>query len=258
MTCSCCGAPLTVQRTKFCARCLFTAVDAGAEGAVLEGAEEAPPCELLSIIGDSARAITFLGEQTWPVRRLVAFKLSKDHLWTGDAGTGPGVPRHPSIAPVLESGRLGQRQYVMTEYFGGGELPKCYDRHRLNAASRLDALLDIADAIAVTHTSGMVHGSLTAPNLVCEPGPAFRVRLVDFDGAGALSRAEATFERLTRADLDGILTMADTLLQSPVGQVPTSIDLPAELRRLRMSAQSARDLHQALAALAAKLPGGRL
>jgi len=252
MTCSCCGARVTVPRTNFCARCLLTAA-AGADTTVLDGAEEAPPCELLSIIGDSPRATTFLGEQTWPVRRLVAFKLFKDRARTVTASSDQGVPRHPNIAPLLEVGRLGERPYGMTEYFGGGVLTKCYDRHRLDATARLGALLAVADAIALAHGSGTVHGRLTAANLVCDSRPPFVVRIVDFDGIPSSDRRNGDFEVLTRADLNDIVTVAETLLQSPIVQVPASVDVAAELRRLRLSAQWAPDLRQALAALGGKL-----
>ena len=253
MTCSCCGARATMQRTSFCARCLLLGAGEHADSTILETADEAPPCELLSIIGDSPRATTFLGEQTWPVRRLVALKLFKQHPPGMDASGARGVPRHPGIAPVLEMGRIGDRAYVMTEYFGGGMLPRCYDRYRLDAAARVNALLAIADALAVAHRAGTPHGRLTASNLVCDSRPPYSVRVVDFGGTPAGGHSEAEFERLTRADLDGLVMVADTLLNSRLARVPSSVDLIAELRRLRTTAQWAPDLRQALAALAAKI-----
>ena len=72
----------------------------GAEDALLiSGTEEAPPCELLSVIGETPRATTFLAEQTWPLRRLVAFKLFKDDAFLaldpklGREATAP-TPEH--------------------------------------------------------------------------------------------------------------------------------------------------------------------
>lgn len=244
---------MTLQRTSFCARCLLLAADEGVEAADIDATEEAPPCELLSIIGDSPRATTFLGEQTWPVRRLVALKLFKQQSQARAPGRVGNVPRHPNIAPLLESGRLGERRYAMTEYFGGGVLPRCYDRHRLGAVARADALLAIADAIGIAHKNGVSHGRVTASNLVCDSRPPYPVRVVDFCATTAPGAMETEFDRLTRADLEGIVAVAQILFQSPFAGLPSTVDLSAELRRLRLSAQWAPDLRHALAALASKL-----
>jgi hypothetical protein len=182
MTCASCGAHATVQRTGYCAWCLLGAADADTDGTLASGADEAPPCELLSIMGDSPRAMTFLGEQTWPVRRLVVLRILKEErLGFMPAVARRSVPRHPGIAPVLETGRLGGRPYVMTSYLAGGTLLTCYDRHRLGAAARIRALAGVAEALAAVHAIGMAHGRLGASNLLCEPRPPYAVHIVDFD-----------------------------------------------------------------------------
>jgi serine/threonine protein kinase len=242
-----------VQRTSYCVQCLLIAAGAEAEAAVMSGADDVPPCELLSIMADSPRAMTFLGEQTWPVRRLVAFKLFKDaRLCSERAFATPLVPRHPSIAPLLEVGRLNGRAYVMTSYFAGGTLPKCYDRHRLGAGARIGALVAIADALAMAHARGIAHGRLTASNLVCEPHPPFAVRILDFDLASPPPSGGAECNALMRADLAGIVRIAKPLLQSPIARVPASVVLGTELSRVE-SAQRATDMRSALEGLAAWL-----
>jgi hypothetical protein len=250
MTCSRCGARETVQRTNYCARCLLPAIDADADAAISGGADEAPPCELLSILGDSPRAMTFLGEQTWPIRRLVALKLFKDaRLW--HRGTAPPPPRHPTIAPVLETGLLGGLRYVMTAYFSGGTLPTCYDRHRLGAGARMDALVAVADALVLAHARGTVHGRLSASNLLCEAHSPFAVRIVDFDLALRASSDEE-LEALKRADLAGVVRVAEDLLRSPIAQVSAAIDLATEFGQVTAARQAA-DMCRALKGLAARL-----
>ena len=252
MTCSCCGAHWTVQHSRYCARCVLIAAEADAKGAISSGADEAPPCELLSIMGDSPRAMTFLGEQTWPVRRLVALKVLKDaRLQHMSAFAPPPLPRHPGIAPVLETGRLGGRPYVTTAYLAGGTLPTCYDRHRLGAGARMRALAGVAEALAVAHAKGSVHGRLAASNLLCEPRSPFAVRIVDFDVAPAPS-GDAEFDMLARADLAGIVRVAEDLLRSPIACVPASVALAGELNRIA-SAHRAADLCRAMEDLAARL-----
>jgi hypothetical protein len=244
MTCSRCGAPATVHRTSYCARCLLISVGGDADAGISTGADEAPPCELLSIIGDSRRATTFLGEQTWPVRRLVALKLFKAQLPQG-ADAAPLLPRHPAIAPVLENGLLGGRPYLMTSYLAGGTLPECYDRHRLGARARISALIVIAEALSAAHAHGVAHGRLTASNLLCEPQPPFAVRIVDFEPATRARPGDAEFDVLRRADVAGVVDVAGTLLRSSFAEVPAEVDVATELRRVR-SRETSADLRDAL------------
>jgi serine/threonine protein kinase len=252
MTCSSCGAHATVQRTGYCAWCLLVAADADADGTIASGADEAPPCELLSIMGDSPRAMTFLGEQTWPVRRLVVLRILKEErLGSMLAGAARSIPRHPGIAPVLETGRLGGRTYVTTPYLAGGTLLTCSDRHRLDAAARLRALAGAAEALAAAHANGTVHGRLRTSNLLCEPRPPYAVQIVDFDVTSEASPDTADDVRV-RADLSGIVRVAEALLRSPLALVPASCDLAAELGRLE-AAHSAVRLCRALEDLAARL-----
>lgn len=254
MPCSSCGADETVWRTSHCARCLLLAADADdADAAISIGADEAPPCELLSIMGDSSRATTFLGEQTWPVRRLVALKLFKDARLSPSAPSR--IPRHPNIAPVLETGLLGGRHYMMTAYLAGGMLPTCYDRHRLGADARMVALVAIANALAVAHAKGVVHGRLTAANLLCEPHVPFAVQIVDFDAVSPAPSDDGAWDALIRADLAALVVVAGTLLRSPLAQVPAAVDLTTELRRVA-SARRAADMRSDLEGLAARLTPG--
>jgi serine/threonine protein kinase len=197
--------------------------------------------------------MTFLGEQTWPVRRLVALKVLKDaRLCHMSAFAQPPVPRHPGIAPVLETGRLGGRPYVMTAYLGGGTLPTCYDRHRLGPGARMRALVGVAEALAVAHAKGTVHGRLGASNLLCEPRPPFAVRIVDFDLASPAPSGDAEFDVLVRADLAGIVRVAEDLLRSPIAQMPVSTAITAELSPV-VAAHGAADMCRALEDLAARL-----
>ena len=252
MTCSSCGAHATVQRTGYCAWCLLVAADADADGTIASGADEAPPCELLSIMGDSPRAMTFLGEQTWPVRRLVVLRILKEEPRRPvHAVAARSVPRHPGIAPVLETGRLGGRPYVTTPYLAGGTLLTCYDRHRLGAVARTRALAGIAQALAAVHATEMAHGRLGASNLLCEPRPPYAVQIVDFDLMPERSQG-AAFDVHVRADLAGIVRVAEDVLRSPMAFVPASVDLAADLGSLA-SAHTAVDMWRALEDLAARL-----
>ena len=254
MTCSGCGAREPADGARYCARCLLLAAGQDDDSPFSSGADESPPCDLLSIMGETARAMTFLGEQTWPVRRLVAFKVFKDERFCRLRPAAPAVPPHPNIAAVLESGRLGGRPYVMTGYFAGGPVTSCYDRHRLDAGARMAALLAVADALAFAHAHGTGHGRITVSNVLCEPRPPFAVHVVDFPCGHPAGEGEPGVEARIRADLDGLVQLADLLLRSPFALIAGGFDLPGHMQRLRLSARSAVDVRTALAELAAAIP----
>lgn len=244
MTCSGCGAAATIGGSNYCAKCLLLAADAEAGEPVITGADEAPPCELLSLIGETSRAVTFLGEQTWPVRRLVAFKLFKADGYCPDQRSGEViVPRDPIITAAAETGWIGGRSYVVTPYIAGGTLPQCYDRHRRGLADRLAALLTIADALARAHAHGTAHGHLVPANVLCEPRAPFIAHIVDF-ACNAGKVRETTLDALITDDVERLIELAELVLLGPFAEA-------GELHRVRELlhlARSAEDVRRALAA----------
>jgi serine/threonine protein kinase len=209
-------------------------------------ARDAPlPCELLAVMGETARAVTYLAEQTWPVRRLVTLKLFKTgwkHVGPGrDADTGhhpAGALRHPNIAYIVESGVLGDQPYVMTEYLAGGPITTCYDRQHLGLGHRLEALSAISAALEFAHSRDVLHGRITASNVLCEGRPPFTARLSDFDSSPNGD---------VRIDVNGVLTVAGTLLLVPVGSGGrgTPAVVTRALNVLNEHMPSARGLRQA-------------
>jgi hypothetical protein len=245
MNCSGCGAVATLDGSNYCAGCLLMAADAEAAEPALAGADEAPPCELLSLIGETSRAVTFLGEQTWPVRRLVAFKLFKADVYCrpGHLARDVIAPSSPIITAVAETGRIGDRPYVVTPYIAGGTLPQCYDRHRRGLAVRLAALQTIAEALVRAHAHGTAHGHLVPTNVLCEPRAPFVARIVDFEcNAG---KVHATpLDGLIQDDVERLVDLAELVLQGPYAE---GADVHRVRQRLRL-ARSADDVRGALAA----------
>lgn len=218
------------------------AADAEAAEPALASADEAPPCELLSLIGETSRAVTFLGEQTWPVRRLVAFKLFKaDVHCPPDLARDVMVPSHPIITAVAETGRIGDRPYVVTPYIGGGTLPQCYDRHRRGLAVRLAALMTIAEALIRAHAQGTAHGHLVPANVLCDPCAPFVAHIVDFTCNAGKARETAP-DGLIQDDVQRLVELAELVLQGPFTEGP---GVPRAREKLR-AARSADDVHHAL------------
>lgn len=250
MTCTGCGAAATVGGSTFCAKCLLLAADSNADGPILAGADDCPPCELLSLVGETSRAVTFLGQQTWPVRRLVAFKLFKvdaDGLLASLEGSAP-VPLSPIITAAAERGRIGGRLYAVTPYIAGGTLPQCYDRHRLGLAARTAALLTISDAVAQAHAHGLAHGHLAPTNVLCDPAAPFGVHIVDIEYNAGKS-GTSTPDALIRDDVARLIELVNLLLHRAIIEPSERNSLSKRLAHAR----SAADVRGALEELDAQL-----
>ena len=244
MHCLVCGGVATVGGSTYCARCLLIAADADAEEPVLAGADDAPPCELLSLIAETSRAVTFLGEQTWPVRRLVAFKLFKADAYCPLAMLehSASVPRHPNITSVAESGRIGGRAYTVTPYLAGGMLPQCYDRRRVGAAARVKALLTIADTLAWAHAQGIPHGHLVPANVLCEAHAPFAAHIVDFE-CNAGKTGDGNRDALLEDDVGRLIDLVELALPSTAAD---ATEVNRLRQRLRLPARSAEEVRDAL------------
>ena len=215
-----------------CPRCLLTAADVDADAPLTVDEDESAPCELLAVIGETTRAVTFLGQQTWPVERMVAFKLLKQDAACALAEPAPAARlRHTRINAVLERGRIGSRAYIMTPYLGGGSLPAWCDRHGAIRSVRVAALLAVAEALAYAHARGLGHGHLVAANVLCESGSSCAPSIVDFLCNSRTGDATLTVA-LARADVEGLAGLAEVVL---AGSLPdrTLAAVVEQLRKAR-------------------------
>ena len=189
--------------------------------------------------------MTYLGQQTWPLERLVAFKVFKAGAPSAVAEFAPEVSlRHRHINPVLECGRIGSRVYIMSPYLAGGSLPSCSDRHHASAAVRLSAMLAVTEALTFAHTRGIAHGHLVPANVLCDAGSPGTPKIVDFLGNSRGQPAATLTPALARADLDGLVRLAEVLLPQ---HLPHGVQAATVLEHLRKS--------QALAAFGQHLKG---
>ena len=255
--CYWCGAPITVEGHHTCARCLLVAADTDPDRPVELGPDDAAPCELLSVIGETARAVTFLGQQTWPLERLVAFKILKGDAAAAMAEFSPEVHlRHPHINPVLERGRMGSRVYIMSPYLAGGSLPSCSDRHHASAAVRLSAMLAVTEALIFAHARGIAHGHLVPANVLCEAASPATAKIVDFLGNSRCQPAATLTAALARADLDGLVRLAEVLLPRHLLHGVAAATVLEHLRKSQALAAFGQQLKELQAGLARPAPEG--
>lgn len=83
--------------------------------------------------------------------------------------------RHPNIVPIMGSGLVAGRPYIVMPYVPAGSLE---DRFNLGAVSGLDAIRsigEVAGALEYVHSRGMVHGRLKPSKLLFDESGTIQV-----------------------------------------------------------------------------------
>ena len=154
------------------------------------------PFGIAGLLGQGGMGRVFLGQQTAPVRRVVAVKLmhagvsSEGLLQRFDAERQAlAVLSHPGIAQVLEAGATddGQPWYAM-EFVDGVPITAWCDAADATVDQRIDLFLQLCDAVTHAHHNGILHRDLKPSNvLVCERDGRPLVKVIDFGLAKALA-----------------------------------------------------------------------
>src|SRR5947208_11379 len=162
------------------------------------------PYKLLQKIGEGGMGAVWLAEQQEPVRRLVALKLIRTGL-----DSGQGVARfeaerqalalmdHPNIAKILDGGTTADgRPYFVMELVKGTPVTKYCDEHRLAPRQRLELFVPVCRALQHAHQKGIIHRDIKPSNVLVAPYDGRPVvKVIDF------GVAKATGQRLTERTL---------------------------------------------------------
>jgi serine/threonine-protein kinase len=91
---------------------------------------------------------------------------------------------HPHIVPIYDVGQIENRPFIIMRLLDGGTLRDKIDRGDFNLAALVEAIEEIASALAVAHDSQIVHRDIKPGNILFDSrGSAF---LSDFGIAKAL------------------------------------------------------------------------
>jgi serine/threonine protein kinase/tetratricopeptide (TPR) repeat protein len=161
-------------------------------------ADQIGPYRLLERLGVGGMGEVWLVEQTHPVRRMVALKLIRAGMDTGQVIARFETERHtlalmdhPTIAKVLDAGATREgRPYIVMEYVRGESITGYCDRQRLSLASRLALFLQVCEGVHHAHQKGIIHRDLKPSNiLVTEQDDRPVPKIIDFGVAKAVGPA---------------------------------------------------------------------
>jgi non-specific serine/threonine protein kinase/serine/threonine-protein kinase len=185
------------------------------------------PYRVLELLGRGGMGSVYLAEQTAPIRRRVAIKLTNPRSNTDVAlrrfdaeRQALALMNHPNIAQVYDAGtsEAGEPFFVM-EHVAGNPLIDYCDDHRIDVRGRLELMLAVCDGVHHAHQKGVIHRDLKPSNILVttngEPVP----KIIDFGIAKALD------EPLT----DATLMTGDRLLGTPAYMSPERIKVGGDI-----------------------------
>jgi serine/threonine protein kinase len=145
----------------------------------LEPAGEAPgtvigPYKLLEQLGEGGMGMVFVAEQTQPVRRRVALKVTKPGMdsrqviarFEGER-QALALMDHPNIARVLDGGETASgRPYFVMELVQGVPITQFCDDNGLTVRERLGLFVSVCQAVQHAHQKGIIHRDLKPSNVL--------------------------------------------------------------------------------------------
>jgi tRNA A-37 threonylcarbamoyl transferase component Bud32 len=165
------------------------------------------PYVIVSAIGRGGVGEVYLADDP-RLRRRVALKILNAKFAEDESARGRFLREaqmaasldHPNICALHEIGTDGGSDYLVMPFLRGETLAQRLERGRLPAKDALDISVQLADALAYAHASGVIHRDIKPQNVMLTPEG--RVKLMDFGLAkapGRLDDQQETHAALTEA-----------------------------------------------------------
>ena len=153
------------------------------------------PYRLLQKVGEGAMGTVWCARQLSPIRRLVALKLVKSAINSGEVlkrfqieQDALALMDHSSIAKIFDAGIGPDGQpYFAMELIRGVSIVAYCDSNDLSVNDRLNLILQVCAAVQHAHQKGVIHRDLKPTNImvtISDGKPA--VKVIDFGLAKAL------------------------------------------------------------------------
>ena len=162
------------------------------------------PYKLLQKLGEGGFGAVYMAEQEKPVRRMVAIKIIKPGMDSGQViarfeseRQALALMDHANIARVLDAGATDSgHPYFVMELVRGVPITEFCDKNRLPPEGRLKLFVDVCHAIQHAHHKGIIHRDIKPNNVLVtlHDGVAV-VKVIDF------GVAKATVQKLTERTL---------------------------------------------------------
>ena len=175
------------------------------DAAALASSSEAPGViigryKLIEQIGEGGMGTVWMAQQTEPVKRLVAVKLIKAGMDSGQVIARFQAERqalalmdHPHIAKVLDAGTTTSgRPYFVMDLVRGVPITKYCDEHHLTPRQRLELFIPVCQAIQHAHQKGIIHRDIKPSNILVTLYDGMPVpKVIDF-GIAKATQGELT------------------------------------------------------------------
>jgi len=241
--------------------------EAGA--AALKPGDEVGPWRIVRELGQGGMASVWLAERSdGTLKRQVALKLPH-------AAWAPGLAarllrerdilatlEHPHIARLYDAGLDAQgRPWLALEYVQGRPIDEYVRAEGCDTRTRVQLLVQVAQAVAYAHSRLVIHRDLKPPNILVSADA--QVHLLDF-GIAKLMRGELAEDSALTRDAGRALTPDYASPEQVAGDTLTTasdvyslgvvaFELLAGARPYRLERGTAAELEQAIASAAAPL-----